>query len=126
LFLGVYELCTKHAVRDNAVVPVLFFSTLTGAAVWVGLLMVQMLHPGTLPASLVTDTITPGQHLQLAQKPVIVAVAWVFTNFALNICRCRWDLSSARPVRYGLIGAFLCIGPHRCGSRLIRQVILEE
>jgi hypothetical protein len=41
LFLGVYELCTKHAVRDNAVVPVLFFSTLTGAAVWVGLLMVQ-------------------------------------------------------------------------------------
>jgi hypothetical protein len=27
LFLGVYELCTNHAIRDNAVVPVLFFST---------------------------------------------------------------------------------------------------
>ena len=50
LFLGVYELCTKHAVRDNAVVPVLFFSTLTGAAVWIGLLIVQMVHPGALPA----------------------------------------------------------------------------
>ena len=37
LFLGVYELCTKHAVRDNAVVPVLFFSTLCGAAVWIAL-----------------------------------------------------------------------------------------
>ena len=34
LFLGVYELCTKHAVRENAIVPVLFFSTLTGAIVW--------------------------------------------------------------------------------------------
>jgi hypothetical protein len=31
-------------------VPVLFVSTLTGAAVWVGLLVVQMLHLGTLPA----------------------------------------------------------------------------
>jgi transporter family protein len=73
LFLGVYELCTKHAVRDNAVVPVLFFSTLTGAAVWVGLLMVQMLHPGTLPASLVTDPLTLVQHLQLVLKSAIVA-----------------------------------------------------
>ena len=31
LFLGIYDLCTKHAVRANAVTPVLFFSTLTGA-----------------------------------------------------------------------------------------------
>ena len=28
LFLGVYDLCIKHAIRDNAVLPVLFFSTL--------------------------------------------------------------------------------------------------
>jgi hypothetical protein len=33
LFHGVYELCTKHAVRDNAVIPVLFFSTLSGVTV---------------------------------------------------------------------------------------------
>jgi len=32
-FLGLYDLCTKHAVRANAVTPVLFFSTLTGATV---------------------------------------------------------------------------------------------
>jgi hypothetical protein len=33
LFLGVYELCTKHAVRDNAVIPMFFFSTLSGVTV---------------------------------------------------------------------------------------------
>ena len=38
LFLGVYELCTKHAVKDNIIVPVLFLhvkrrgSTLVGFA----------------------------------------------------------------------------------------------
>jgi Na+/H+-dicarboxylate symporter len=53
LFLGVYEICTKHAVRDNAVVPVLFFSTLTGVAVWIVLMAAQAVHPGLLPASLV-------------------------------------------------------------------------
>ena len=84
LFLGVYELCTKHAVRDNAVVPALFFSTLTGAIIWVALLSVQAIHPGILPVSLVTDPLTLKQHLQLALKSVIVAASWVFTYFALK------------------------------------------
>ncbi len=111
LFLGVYELCTKHAVRDNAVVPVLFFSTLTGAAVWVGLLMVQVLHPGTLPATLVTDPLTLTQHLQLVLKSVIVAASWVFTYFALK----HLPLSLGSPIRatsplWTLFGAILILG----------------
>ena len=111
LFLGVYELCTKHAVRDNAVVPVLFFSTLTGAAVWGGLLMVQRLHPGALPASLVTDPITPVQHLQLVLKSAIVAASWVFTYFALK----HLPLSLGSPIRatsplWTLFGAILILG----------------
>jgi drug/metabolite transporter (DMT)-like permease len=113
LFLGVYELCTKHAVRDNAVVPVLFFSTLTGAAVWGGLLMVQMLHPGTLPASLVTDPLTLVQHLQLVLKSAIVAASWVFTYFALK----HLPLSLGSPIRatsplWTLFGAILILGEH--------------
>ena len=111
LFLGVYELCTKHAVRDNAVVPVLFFSTLTGAAVWVGLLMVQGFHPGTLPATLVTDPLTLTQHLQLVLKSVIVAASWVFTYFALK----HLPLSLGSPIRatsplWTLFGAILILG----------------
>ncbi len=84
LFLGVYELCTKHAVRDNAVVPVLFFSTLSGAAVWLVLLVGQGVHPGLLPASLIADPLTLVQHLQLVLKSAIVAASWVFTYFALK------------------------------------------
>ncbi|HXR47928.1 MAG TPA: hypothetical protein VN784_10870 [Candidatus Limnocylindrales bacterium] len=32
LFPGVYDLCIKHAIRDNAVLPVLFLGTLVAFA----------------------------------------------------------------------------------------------
>ena len=111
LFLGVYELCTKHAVRDNAVVPVLFFSTLAGAVVWIVLLIGQAVHPGTLPASLVTDPLTLVQHLQLVLKSAIVAASWVFTYFAIK----HLPLSLGSPIRatsplWTLFGALLILG----------------
>ncbi len=85
--------------------------TLTGAAVWVGLLMLQMLHPGTLPALLVTDPLTLVQHLQLVLKSAIVAASWVFTYFALK----HLPLSLGSPIRatsplWTLFGAILILG----------------
>ena len=111
LFLGVYELCTKHAVRDNAVVPVLFFSTLSGATVWLVLLVGQTVQPGTLPTSLVVDPLTLVQHLQLVLKSAIVAASWVFTYFALK----HLPLSLGSPIRatsplFTLFGALLILG----------------
>src|ERR1035441_6241785 len=83
-FLGLVDLCGKHAMRANAVTTVLFFSTLTGATVWFGLLMVQVIHPGLLPHSLVTDVLTWKQHLQLLLKSGIVAASWIGTYYALK------------------------------------------
>jgi drug/metabolite transporter (DMT)-like permease len=111
LFLGAYELCTKHAVQTNAVVPVLFFSTLTGAAVWVALLMADRLQPGLLPAAVVTDPLSVKQHAQLALKSVIVAASWIFTYFALK----HLPLSLGSPIRatsplWTLVGAVIILG----------------
>jgi transporter family protein len=94
-FLGIYELCTKHAVQRNAVMPVLFLSTLTGAIVWGTLLTIDTIHPGTLPPSLVTDPLTATQHFQLALKSAIVAASWIFTYFALK----HLPLSIGSPIR---------------------------
>jgi len=110
-FLGIYELCTKHAVRENAVVPVLFFSTLTGASFWIVLLLIQAIHPGALPASLVTDSLSFTQHLQLALKSTIVAISWIFTYFALK----HLPLSLGSPIRatsplWTLVGAIVILG----------------
>jgi drug/metabolite transporter (DMT)-like permease len=119
LFLGVYDLCIKHAIRDNAVLPVLFFSTLTGAAVWAALLLVQMAHPGLLPASLVTEPLTLEQHLQLLLKSAIVTASWIFTYFGIN----HLPLSLASPIRattplWTLFGALLILGEHPTGLEL--------
>ena len=110
-FLGLYDLCTKHAVRANAVTPVLFFSTLTGAVVWLTLLLVQAVHPGLLPYSLVTDPLTGKQHLQLLLKSGIVAASWIGTYYALK----HLPLSLGAPIRatsplLTLFGAILILG----------------
>ena len=111
LFLGIYELCTKHAVNQNAVVPVLFYSTLTGALVWFGLLAVDFVAPGALPPALVTNHITGRQHLQLALKSFIVALSWIFTYFGMK----HLSLSLGAPIRATspvvvLLGAVLVLG----------------
>ncbi|HEY5346182.1 MAG TPA: EamA family transporter [Verrucomicrobiae bacterium] len=110
-FLGLYDLCTKHAVRANAVTPVLFLSSLTGATVWVILLLVQFFHPGILPHSLVTDSLTLKQHLQLLLKSGIVAASWIGTYYALK----HLPLSLGAPIRatsplFTLFGAILILG----------------
>jgi bacterial/archaeal transporter family protein len=120
LFLGVYDLCIRHAIRDNAVLPVLFLSTLTGAMVWATLLFVQVAHPGLLPATLVTDPLTPLQHLQLLLKSAIVAASWLFTYFGLK----HLPLSLASPVRatsplWTLTGALLILGERPTGMQLL-------
>ena len=120
LFLGVYDLCIKHAIRDNAVLPVLFFSTLTGATVWTALLLVQSAQPGLLPASLDTDHLTVGQHLQLLLKSAIVAASWIFTYFGLK----HLPLSLASPIRatsplWTLVGALLILGERPDGLQLL-------
>ena len=111
LFLGVYDLCTKHAVRANAVVPVLFLSSLTGALVWIVLMGIEAAQPGILPASLATDPLTWVQHLQLVLKSGIVAASWVFTYFALK----HLPLSLGSPIRatsplWTWFGAMLILG----------------
>ena len=110
-FLGLYDLCTKHAVRANAVTPVLFFSTLTGALVWIILLLVQFFQPGILPHSLVTDSLTLKQHLQILLKSGIVAASWIGTYYALK----HLPLSLGAPIRatsplFTLFGAILILG----------------
>ncbi len=111
LFLGAYELCTKHAVQNNAVLPVLFLSTLTGAVIWGTLLIVDFVSPGNLPPSLVTDPLSLQQHLQLALKSGIVTASWIFTYFAVK----HLPLSLGSPIRatsplWTLVGAILVLG----------------
>jgi len=109
-FLGCYELFTKLAVRENAVLPVLFFSTVCNALIWTTLMSLDAAQPGWLPVGLKVAPLTILQHGQLALKSVIVASSWVCTYFAVK----HLPMSLASPVRatgpvWILFGALLVL-----------------
>jgi bacterial/archaeal transporter family protein len=111
LFLGFYDLSKKHALRDNAVLPVLFFSTVTSAAVWLTLMGIDAAVPGALPSAFTVEPLSWFQHLQVLAKSGIVALSWVFTYFGIK----HLPLSLASPIRatgplWTLFGAFLILG----------------
>jgi drug/metabolite transporter (DMT)-like permease len=109
-FLGCYDLSTKHAVRGNAVLPVLFLANLCSAAIWGGLLA-NSAAGVALPGALHVDTLTGAQHLQVLLKSTIVACSWVCSYFAVK----HLPVSLAAPIRatgpiWTLLGATLVLG----------------
>jgi len=109
-FLGCYDLSIKHAVRDNAVLPVLFFATLCSAVVWALVMAGQAVAPGHFPAMLAVPPLTGAQHLQLLLKSAIVASSWLCSYFAVK----HLPVSIAAPIRatgpvWTLIGALLLL-----------------
>ena len=111
LFLGCYDLCTKHAVRDNAVLPVLFLANVISASVWLVLMTATAIRPAAMPAVLTVSSLNFTQHLQLLLKSTIVAASWVCTYFAVK----HLPVSLAAPVRatttmWTLIGAVALLG----------------
>jgi drug/metabolite transporter (DMT)-like permease len=111
-FLGLYDLGTKHAVRDNAVLPVLFFANLCSATVWGVLIALDRAGSGGgLPAILHVAPLTPFQHLQLAAKSTLVGCSWICGYFAVK----HLPVSIASPIRatgpvWTLFGALLVLG----------------
>jgi transporter family protein len=109
-FLGCYDLSIKHAVRDNAVLPVLFFSTLCSAIVWSLLMAGQSVAPAVFPAVFAVPSLTVSQHLQLLLKSAIVASSWLCSYFAVK----HLPVSIAAPIRatsplWTLAGALLLL-----------------
>lgn len=104
VLLGIYDLCKKHAVRDNSVMPVLFFATLCGSATYVALAALS----GKLPAIAVCDAARFGL---IFLKSLLVAASWTCVYYAMR----ELPISIAAPVRasapvWTLIGAVILFG----------------
>ncbi|MGB0371185.1 MAG: EamA family transporter [Opitutales bacterium] len=96
LFLGVYDYLKKISVRENAVLPVLFFANLTGALVWLPVILCPVEWRSTwLPDSLNPDQISLSQHGFLFAKSALVSCAWLLSYFAVKFL----PLSTAAPIR---------------------------
>ena len=85
--LGFYDICKKHAVKDNSVMPVLFFATLSGSAFFV----LAQLCGGDLAVL----SATPFELGMVMLKAALVAASWVCVYYAMR----ELPISLAAPIR---------------------------
>jgi uncharacterized membrane protein len=96
VFLGLYEVSKKSAVDDNAVLPVLFFCSLTGLVLLSPVALLSVVAP-VFAKSLGLLLVPMGGtgHLLVLAKAAIVSLSWILSFFALK----HLPISLASPIR---------------------------
>lgn len=96
LLLGVYDLFKKLAVRDNAVLPVLFLSICAAIAVWLPFMIWSAVSPQTLPSDfLLVSPMTSRGHLLIFAKAALVVTSWICGFHGIK----HLPMSVAGPIR---------------------------
>lgn len=95
VFLGIYEVIKKHALRDNAVWLVLLFGTFSSALLF--LPFITLSYTGLIPSDgfLFIPTISVREHLLILLKTCIVLTSWIFSYFSLK----HLPITIASPIR---------------------------
>ena len=114
VFLGTYDVFKKLSLNKNAVIPVLFFSTLTYAAIFLPFLLLSNYYPALLNNTLFFVSPVPfSQHIYFLIKAVIVTSSWIFAFFAIK----HLPLTIVSPIRatgpvWILLGAIVIFSEH--------------
>lgn len=109
LFLGVYDIFKKTSLNENAVMPVLFFATLTSTVIFLPVVSGSLLFPDFFARiGLYSPSLSFTEHLQVLLKAVIVVSSWILAFFAMK----HLPISIFAPIRstgpfWTLIGAIL-------------------
>jgi bacterial/archaeal transporter family protein len=111
LLLGVYDIFKKLSLNENAVLPVLFFSTLTTAFIFLPFLLLSGAKPEYSGYFWYIKPQTFTAHLHFMLKSVIVGSSWVLAYFAVK----HLPLTIASPIRasgplWTLSGAIILFG----------------
>lgn len=84
-FLGVYDVFKKISVKENAVLPVLLFSTLTSALIFLPVWLISRTAPKIVANSLFfIPELTIHEHSFIFLKAIIVSTSWLFAYFAMK------------------------------------------
>lgn len=85
VFLGVYDIFKKISLQNNAVIPVLFFATLSGAVIFLPLILCSLFAP-QFSQQFIWDIPQADlyAHALFFLKAVIVASSWILAYFALK------------------------------------------
>ena len=109
VFLGLYDLCKKHALNENAVLPTLFFSNFASVVIMVPIILLSRFLPHWVEGTIFYAAPMPLQwHGFMAIKALIVGSSWICAYFALK----HLPISIVSPIRasgpvWTLAGAIL-------------------
>ncbi len=108
-FLGIYDIFKKLSLNGNAVLPVLFFASLTSAIFFLPIVIGSFFFPEVFQnVGLYAPQLTLAEHLQVILKAVIVVSSWILAFFAIK----HLPVTIYAPIRatgplWTLIGALL-------------------
>ena len=84
-FLGIYDIFKKTSLNQNAVIPVLFFSTVTSSLLFLPIVVGSFYFPESfLRIGLFAPTLTAKEHWLVVIKTIIVLSSWILAFFALK------------------------------------------
>ncbi len=84
-FLGIYDIFKKTSLNDNAVIPVLFFSTVTSSVIFLPVVIGSQFYPDFFShIGLYSPTLSFIEHLQVLLKAFIVVSSWILAFFAIK------------------------------------------
>ncbi len=114
LFLGIYEVFKKLSVNKNAVIPVLFISTLTSSLIFLPVTVGSAFYPEFFrQIQLFVPEINFTQHALIFLKSVIVVSSWVMAFYAVK----NLPMTIVSPIRatgpiWTLLGAIVIFSEH--------------
>ncbi len=96
MFLGVYDIARKKAVRENAVPPVLLLNVSTAAFIWLPWVVLSAFIPEAIPFDFLrVGSLSTSQHGLLLLKSALVGLSWMFGFWGMK----HLPISIAAPIR---------------------------
>lgn len=112
LLLGTYEVFKKLALKNNAVLPVLFFTPVCCTLLFLPCLLLSRFAPESIQDSLFyVGELSGTDHLYVLLKSVIVLTSWALAYYAMK----NLPITIASPIKstqpiFVLLGAFIVFG----------------
>ena len=86
--LGFYDIFKKRTVVGNAIIPVLFYSTLISGLLFLPFIITSHLYPewydGSFWKQFYVESLTGRQHLLILGKTALILVSWMFSYSAMK------------------------------------------
>jgi bacterial/archaeal transporter family protein len=112
VFIGLYDICRKKAIYNNAVIPLLFFSVSVEAVMLLPIIVLSAVSPHFLtPLGIYVPPFSPLAHFCCFIKAIVVVGLWLLGFFSVK----HLPISIYAPIgasgpAWTLIGAMLVFG----------------